>query len=68
MTEPTRPGAAVPAPPSAVPESAVSPVADEVGTSLARLDALEALPVHEHVDVFAEVDRALRRRLTLAEG
>ena len=64
MTEPPRPAPAAPVPHSAV----AGPAVDEVGAALARLEALQALPVHEHVDVFAEVDRALRRRLTLAEG
>jgi hypothetical protein len=36
--------------------------------ALARLDSLDATAVHDHVDVFATVDRALRERLAGAEG
>ncbi|WP_432564556.1 hypothetical protein [Kineococcus sp. SYSU DK003] len=35
--------------------------------ALARLDGLEALGVHEHVEVYTAVDAALRRRLAGAE-
>jgi len=37
-------------------------------TALARLDGLSALTVHDHVEVFTGVDRALRERLAAAEG
>ncbi|MCI2240739.1 hypothetical protein MO973_34510 [Paenibacillus sp. TRM 82003] len=36
--------------------------------ALARLDVLDGLGVHEHVDVYDDVDRALRERLAGAEG
>ncbi|WP_369054022.1 hypothetical protein [Kineococcus terrestris] len=35
--------------------------------ALERLEALRGVPVHEHPDAFAEVDRALRERLAAAE-
>ena len=36
--------------------------------TLARLDGLDAVGVHEHVEVYAAVDRALRERLAATEG
>ena len=36
--------------------------------TLARLDGLDAVSVHEHVEVYAAVDRALRERLAATEG
>ena len=36
--------------------------------ALAQLDGLGALTVHDHVEVFTGVDRALRERLAAAEG
>ncbi|PRY17772.1 hypothetical protein CLV37_1017 [Kineococcus rhizosphaerae] len=34
---------------------------------LARLDGLDAVGVHDHVEVYSAVDRALRERLAGAE-
>ncbi|NYD20969.1 hypothetical protein [Kineococcus aurantiacus] len=39
-----------------------------LAAALARLDGLDAVGVHEHVEVYAAVDRALRERLAGAEG
>lgn len=36
--------------------------------TLARLEGLDAAGVHEHVEVYAAVDRALRERLAATEG
>ena len=62
MTEAAAP---VPTPPPAPPGVRAEA---ELTAALARLDELPALPVHDHVPVFEEVDRALRRRLANAEG
>ncbi|MEZ0492824.1 hypothetical protein AB2L28_11320 [Kineococcus sp. TBRC 1896] len=35
---------------------------------LTRLDGLDGLAVHDHVEVYAAVDRALRERLAGAEA
>jgi hypothetical protein len=36
--------------------------------TLARLDGLDAVGVHEHVEVYTAVDRALRERLAATEA
>jgi hypothetical protein len=36
--------------------------------ALSRLDGLGAVTVHEHVDVYTAVDRALRERLAATEA
>ena len=36
--------------------------------ALEQLDGLGALGVHEHVDVYASIDQALRARLAATEG
>lgn len=64
MTEPSP----RPAPPPGAPRADAAPVGSELADALARLDGLAALPVHDHVAVFEDVDRALRHRLTSAEG
>ncbi|WP_157873646.1 hypothetical protein [Kineococcus radiotolerans] len=46
-------------------EAAPDRALDEV---LARLDGLDALSVHEHVEVYTAVDHALRERLAATEG
>lgn len=49
--------------------TAVGEAADRaLDTVLARLDGLGAVGVHEHVEVYTGVDRALRERLAAAEG
>ncbi|WP_432540515.1 hypothetical protein [Kineococcus sp. SYSU DK002] len=70
MTVPEGPSTPVPVPPRApapTPEPTGEPdrVLDD---ALARLDGLDALGVHEHVEAYAAVDRALRERLAGAEG
>jgi len=35
--------------------------------ALARLEGLDAVNVHDHVEVYSAVDRALRERLAAAE-
>ena len=46
-----------------------SAVLDEaLDHALARLDGLEAVSVHDHVDVYTAVDLALRERLAATEG
>ena len=64
MSEPDQRPTPVPGPP---PSSAASS-AQELADALARLGALDAVPVHDHVAAFEEVDRALRRRLATTEG
>ena len=63
MTEPV-PRPPVPGPSPTVPAAS----GPELTDALARLDTLGAVPVHEHVAAFEEIDRALRRRLATAEG
>ncbi|NIZ93671.1 hypothetical protein [Kineococcus rubinsiae] len=41
---------------------------DALGAALTRLDHLDALGVHEHVEVYTAVDRALRERLAAADA
>ncbi|WP_337063271.1 hypothetical protein [Kineococcus sp. G2] len=61
-----------PAPPARAAAGAPGPedtAADRsLDAALARLDDLDGLGVHEHVDVYEHVDRALRERLAGAEG
>ena len=64
MTEPDPRPRPVPGPHSATPARS----GQELSEALARLDALGAVPVHDHVPAFEEVDRALRGRLATAEG
>ncbi|WP_432492101.1 hypothetical protein [Kineococcus gypseus] len=61
-----------PAPPA---RAAAGPTRPEEGAAeralqraLGRLDELDALQVHEHAAVYAEVDDALRERLAGTEG
>ncbi|GAB7189297.1 hypothetical protein NUM3379_00030 [Kineococcus sp. NUM-3379] len=65
MTEPDQRPRPVPGPPTTPPPARSG---QELGEALARLDALGAVPVHDHVPAFEEVDRALRGRLATAEG
>jgi hypothetical protein len=62
----------VPTPPRPGParsEAAASPEQDRaLQDVLDRLDGLDALGVHDHVEVYAAVDRALRERLAGAES
>ena len=64
----------MPTPPSPTevlrPGSSPACVAAEqaVHDALAQLDGLGAVGVHEHVEVYAAVDRALRERLAATEG
>jgi len=39
-----------------------------LAAALTRLDSLDALGVHEHVEVYTAVDRALRERLAAADA
>ncbi|NAZ81802.1 hypothetical protein GTR02_08210 [Kineococcus sp. R8] len=41
---------------------------DALAGALARLESLDALGVHEHVEVYAAVDHALRERLAAADA
>ncbi|MEW1959993.1 hypothetical protein [Kineococcus sp. NPDC059986] len=62
MPTPPRPG-------PARSEAAASPEQDRaLQDVLDRLDGLDALGVHDHVEVYAAVDRALRERLAGAES
>ncbi|WP_432511219.1 hypothetical protein [Kineococcus sp. SYSU DK001] len=72
MTDPEGPSTPAPAPPR---PSVPVPAPEQAGehdrvleAALARLDGLDALGVHEHVEAYAAVDRALRERLAGAEG
>ncbi|WP_106205817.1 hypothetical protein [Kineococcus rhizosphaerae] len=58
--------------PSGPSRSAVDPQATSeqdraLDAVLARLDGLDAVGVHDHVEVYSAVDRALRERLAGAE-
>jgi hypothetical protein len=45
-----------------------APLDRALDRTLVRLDGLDALSVHEHVEVYTAVDRALRERLAATEG
>ena len=53
-------------PPSAARDDAV--LDDALDAALARLDSLDALGPHDHVEVYTAVDRALRERLAAADA
>ena len=61
MSEPPA-DAPVPRPPASTADADAALVA-----TLERLDRLGAVSVHEHVQVFADVDHALRERLSATE-
>lgn len=66
---PVGPRPAGPRPAAPTTATAAGEVADRaLEVALARLDGLGAVGVHEHVEVYAGVDRALRERLATAEG
>lgn len=73
VTEPAGPRTPVPTPPRvpAPPRSEAGPTPEQdraLQDVLDRLDGLDALGVHDHVEVYAAVDRALRERLAGAES
>lgn len=45
-----------------------APLDEALNQALARLDGLDAVSVHDHVEVYTAVDRALRERLAATEG
>ena len=49
-------------------QAAGHPLDAALDGALARLDGLDAVGVHEHVEVYAAVDAALRARLAGTEG
>ncbi len=59
-------GAADPEDPAA--QQVLDAAQQVLDAALARLDGLGALGVHEHVDVYAAIDLALRGRLAGTEG
>ncbi|MEZ0165101.1 hypothetical protein AB2L27_10035 [Kineococcus sp. LSe6-4] len=73
MTEPVGQRTSVPAPaprPGPARPGAGAPAEQDRALQdvLDRLDGLDALGVHDHVEVYAAVDRALRERLAGAES
>ncbi|WP_432507303.1 hypothetical protein [Kineococcus arenarius] len=61
-----------PAPPARRADGAADPedsaAQQNLDAALTRLDGLGALGVHEHVEVYAGIDLALRERLAGTEG